>query len=105
MPKFKFFVCLMLWALIITACSTPATTSMPSQLETPAVQPVESTATQSAEAPTQIPDTSSQSAIDAPLIEAPSLVELDMLNEMDGWAVTETQIVRTNDGVVTWYDV
>ena len=105
MPKFKFFVCLMLWALIITACSTPATTSMPSQLETPAVQPVESTATQSAEVPTQIPDTSSQAAIDAPLIEAPSLVELDMLNEMDGWAVTETQIVRTNDGVVTWYDV
>ncbi len=105
MFKFRFFVCLILWALIVAACSTPPTTSTPSPSETPAVQPVESTATQPPEIPTQIPNTSSQAAIDAPLIEAPSLVELDMLNETDGWAVTETQIVRTNDGGVTWYDV
>jgi photosystem II stability/assembly factor-like uncharacterized protein len=33
------------------------------------------------------------------------LVEIQFLNELDGWGVTETQVVRTNDGGVTWYNV
>jgi photosystem II stability/assembly factor-like uncharacterized protein len=28
-----------------------------------------------------------------------------MLNELDGWAVTEAEIARTNDGGFTWYNV
>jgi photosystem II stability/assembly factor-like uncharacterized protein len=32
-------------------------------------------------------------------------VALHFLNELDGWGVTETKIVRTNDGGITWYDV
>jgi len=60
----------------------------------------------SAELPlTPYPDTPSPAELDAPLVEAPALVELDMLNELDGWGVTETQIVRTNDGGITWYNV
>lgn len=43
--------------------------------------------------------------INAPLIESPALVKIYFLNERDGWGVTETQIVRTNDGGVTWYNV
>jgi photosystem II stability/assembly factor-like uncharacterized protein len=27
------------------------------------------------------------------------------MNELDGWGVTETYIVRTNDGGITWYNV
>lgn len=43
--------------------------------------------------------------INAPLIESPSLIKIRFLNERDGWGVTETQIVRTNDGAITWYNV
>lgn len=71
-----------------TACSN--NTSSPRSAESP---------------PTPYSDTPSPAEIDAPLVEAPALLELDMFNELDGWGVTETQIVRTNDGGITWYNV
>jgi len=65
-----------------------------------------STPTQSAEIPpTPYPDTPAPAAINAPLVEAPGLVTIHFLNELDGWGITETQIVRTNDGGITWYNV
>ncbi len=67
---------------LISACATPA----------------EPTAT-------PYPDTPSPAEINAPLIESPTLVSIRFLNELDGWGVTETQIVRTNDGGITWYNV
>jgi len=67
--------------------------------------PTEAPATQQTEAPTPVPDTPAPPAIDVPLVEAPSLVDIHFVNEMDGWGVTETQIIRTNDGGVTWYNV
>jgi hypothetical protein len=51
------------------------------------------------------PDTPSPPEIDAPLVQAPSLVKIYFLTELDGWGLTETQIVRTNDGGITWYNV
>src|SRR5215212_1503099 len=105
MARFKFSICLILLILIVSACGTPLTTSSPSQSEPSDAQPVEATATESADLPTPFPDTPAPAAIDAALVEAPALVSLDFLNELDGWGVTETQIVRTNDGGVTWYNV
>jgi len=55
--------------------------------------------------PTPYPDTPSPAEISAPLVESPALVFIRFLNELDGWGVTETQIVRTNDGGITWYNV
>ena len=55
--------------------------------------------------PTSYPDTPSPAEINAPLVESPALVSIQFLNELDGWGVTETQIVRTNDGGITWYNV
>ena len=55
--------------------------------------------------PTPYPDTPSPAQITAPLVETPALVTIQFLNELDGWGVTETQIVRTNDGGITWYNV
>lgn len=55
--------------------------------------------------PSPYPDTPSPPAIDAPLIESPALIDLVMFDEIEGWAVSESQIVRTNDGGVTWYNV
>jgi len=49
--------------------------------------------------------TPSPAGIDAPIIEGPSIVNIEMLDEVFGWAVTEQKIIRTNDGGVTWYDV
>jgi photosystem II stability/assembly factor-like uncharacterized protein len=39
------------------------------------------------------------------LIEAPALVKIQFFNELEGWALTGTQVARTNDGGLTWYDV
>ena len=32
-------------------------------------------------------------------------MSIHFVNSLDGWGVTETQIVRTNDGGITWYNV
>jgi photosystem II stability/assembly factor-like uncharacterized protein len=55
--------------------------------------------------PSPYPDTPSPAQINAPLVEAPSLDSIHFLNELDGWGATETQIVRTNDGGITWHNV
>ncbi len=86
--------------LILSACnvsvtSFPPASAVPAQ---PAEPPTEIP-------PTPVPDTPAPPAIDAPQVESPALVEIQFLNELDGWGVTETQIVRTNDGGMTWYNV
>lgn len=84
----------MLWMgliLVISACNTPVASTQSAD-NTPTLAPYS-------------PDTPLPPAINAPLIEAPALVKIYFLNELDGWGVTETQIVRTNDGGITWYNV
>jgi photosystem II stability/assembly factor-like uncharacterized protein len=57
--------------------------------------------------PTPIPPTETATplpAINLPLVESPQLTQFYFYNENDGWGATESQIVRTNDGGVTWYD-
>jgi photosystem II stability/assembly factor-like uncharacterized protein len=83
---------------LITACATQTDTPSPTT-----GQPVEQPSAEIL--PTSIPATPAPAVIDAPIIEAPALVTIQFLNQMDGWGVTETQIVRTNDGGVTWYNV
>jgi len=79
--------------LFLSACTAPATA-----VTAPTQPPVEIPPTPSPEAPAQV-------VIDAPLVEAPMLQYLEMLDKEDGWGVTAAQIVRTNDGGVTWYNV
>lgn len=43
--------------------------------------------------------------INAPLIDGPSIISIEMIDTVNGWGITNTQIVRTNDGGVTWYNV
>src|SRR6266511_2911284 len=90
---------LIAFTLLLTACNI-SVTSFPSEpgQPAPAVPPTEL-------APTPSPETPAPAAIDAPLVDSPALIEIQFLNELDGWGVTETQIVRTNDGGVTWYNV
>jgi photosystem II stability/assembly factor-like uncharacterized protein len=82
----------------VAQTSQPETSLAPSPSSSATSQPTELP-------PTPYPDTPSPAEIEAPLIESPALVEIQFSNELEGWAVTETQIARTNDGGITWYDV
>src|SRR5678815_3609479 len=84
-------------AFLLSACNI-SVTSLPAAPAQPVEPPTEMP-------PTPYPDTPAPPAIDAPSLEFPPLVDIQFLNELDGWGVTETQIVRTNDGGVTWYNV
>jgi photosystem II stability/assembly factor-like uncharacterized protein len=88
-----------IWAvliLVLAACNMSVDTLTPAPGET-----VETTGP----TPSPYPDTPAPPAIDAVRIEEPALMDIEFSNELDGWGITETQIVRTNDGGVTWYDV
>jgi photosystem II stability/assembly factor-like uncharacterized protein len=95
---------LIVLAFLLAGCNI-SVTSFPAA---PA-QPVENTVAATVEAteapPTPYPDTPAPPAIDAPLIEAPAFINIQFFNELDGWGITETYIVRTNDGGINWYDV
>ncbi|MGE5377539.1 MAG: hypothetical protein ACM3XO_20970 [Bacteroidota bacterium] len=91
-----------LLVLAVSACSGNAASASPPPEESFVSNIVPSS---SGQPPTPFPDTPSPPAIDAPLVENPSLLRLDMFNELDGWGVTETQIVRTNDGGLSWYNL
>ena len=66
---------------IISACTANTSTS---------TAQVTDLASQSTELPpTPYPDTPSPHEINAALIEAPVLVKIQFLNELDGWGVTE----------------
>ena len=91
---------LLVLALILSGCNI-SVTSFPASPELP----VEDTLEPSAAPPTPYPDTPAPPAINAPLIEAPAFNEIQFFNELDGWGITETHIVRTNDGGINWYDV
>jgi len=93
----KLQLTLIVFTLLLTACNI-AVTSFPPSTQLPAAPSTELP-------PTPYPDTPAPAEIDAPLLESPALVDIQFLNELDGWGVTETQIVRTNDGGVTWYNV
>jgi photosystem II stability/assembly factor-like uncharacterized protein len=97
----------------ITACTAAPATQSP-QLQSASApvateaNVVEATATeteaiaQSAIAPANTP---LPAVVEAPLIDSPSIIFIDMMDEVYGWGITETEVVSTNDGGVTWYNV
>ena len=100
MKPYKYLVLFILGLLLLTACASPATPSSPeaSQTEAPAIPPTDIP-------PTPVPDTPTPVGINAPLVEKPTFYHIQFLNTLDGWGVTTTQLIRTNDGGVTWYNV
>jgi photosystem II stability/assembly factor-like uncharacterized protein len=50
-------------------------------------------------------DTPLPPTIAAPIVTSPEITFLHMLNELDGWAISENAILRTTDGGSTWYNV
>ena len=87
---------LMFCALLLAGCNI-SVTSFPTSPEV--------TAENTEAPPTPVPDTPAPPALDAPPVESPALIDIQFFNELEGWGLTETSIVRTNDGGVTWYNV
>ncbi len=96
---------LFLFFLLIAACAAPASPAV----DLPdAPEPAAAPAQKNTPSPPFVvvpQETPLPEPIDAPALESPSIVRIEMMDEVDGWAITETQIIRTNDGGVTWYDV
>jgi photosystem II stability/assembly factor-like uncharacterized protein len=102
----RFVSFLFLLSLLVSACAPQeAPTVLPDVIQpTTALTATDEAQVQpfSAEAPLETP---LPAVVEAPIIESPSIVNIEMLDEVFGWAVTEEKIIRTNDGGVTWYDV
>ena len=84
-------------ALLLTACNL-SITSLPTSLPGPIAPPTEAVQILPTETPTPV-------GIKAPQVQSPALVDIQFFDELNGWGVTETQIVRTRDGGVTWYNI
>ncbi len=92
-----------LLALLISACVPAASSAEPAQetLAFTATAPV----AEEPQTALALQETPLPAAVEAPLIDSPSILNIEMLSETDGWGVTEEEIVRTNDGGVTWFNV
>jgi hypothetical protein len=86
--------------LAVLACSTisPA-------LPTLATFPPVPAATETATPVPAATDTSAPTNPPLPVAASPSIHILDMLDINNGWALTDTGVVRTVDSGATWYDV
>lgn len=93
-------------SLLVFACAPQAAPTVLPEV----IQPTATlTATEEAQLQPFSAETSQETPlppeINAPILESPSIINIEMLDEVFGWAVTEEKIIRTNDGGVTWYDV
>ncbi len=104
--------------LTVLACSTGPTTlptiatlprvpSTPVVTDTPASIPATAAATNPAATQTggPAPTTAATSLPALPVATSPSIQSLTMLDPNNGWALTNTGVVRTVDGGSSWYDV
>lgn len=92
-PAFIFVVLLS----FLAACGTP------NQIPIPVTQgPTPAPATLIAPA---APASAVPAGINAPVVATPGLAFIKMSDEKNGWGITDTKVVRTDDGGVTWHDV
>lgn len=83
MRTIRFHYLIVFSVLILTACTGPNSVPVPLT-----------------QGPTLAPPT-----INAPIVTNPGLASIHMVDENNGWGITDTTVVRTDDGGVTWYQV
>jgi len=108
--RFKLALTLLLLAMLAcTATGTPLLAPQPaSPSESENLTEATSTPENSPPAETLPPysgDTPSPPTLAAPVVSTFSVTSLHMINELDGWAISENTILRTTDGGLTWYNV
>lgn len=108
----RFVAILFIFTFLVAACGSQAPATVLPEVILPTATAAEGTepaavaeTEAAAEAALAPQGTPLPAGIDAPILEGPSIVNIEMLDEVFGWAVTEQKIIRTNDGGVTWYDV
>lgn len=104
----KYYSFLFLLALWIISCAPPTTTESiqtEESAQVPLASPTAEEAAASPEALTTSASTPLPAVNSAPLIDSPSLINIEMIDERYGWGITEEEIVRTDDGGRTWYNV
>ena len=55
--------------------------------------------------PTLPPETPTPVGIKAPIVSPPNLTSIHMLDDKNGWGINDKDVLRTNDGGVTWHNV
>src|SRR5512137_2458364 len=98
--RLPLFFSLGLILLAAVACSIPEATSVP--VEEPSPPAIESTATL-APLPSATEPTSREAA-SLPVVEAPQLTSMRFFDRSNGWGMTSTNVLRTEDGGTTWLD-
>ncbi|MBX3037180.1 MAG: hypothetical protein KF758_09740 [Anaerolineales bacterium] len=104
----KYYSFLFLLSLLIISCAPTATTESiqtEESTQAPLATPTAQEAVASPQALTTSESTPLPEVSSAPLIDSPSIINIEMIDERNGWGVTEKEIVRTDDGGVTWYNV
>ena len=97
----KILSVIVIMILATLACSLPGIPAPVQVTETP-----ETEAPTSLPVPSPTPDSILPAALpDLPVISNPALVQINMLDLLNGWGTTETSLVRTVDGGLTWYDM
>ena len=93
--------------LTLTACSN-VSPALQAEVTLPPTQATRETATTASAITTPTLPTSTAPAIPTvgslPIASSPSIRSLDMLDANIGWGSTDTGVLRTNDGGITWYD-
>ena len=82
----------------LTACGTPNQVPIP-VTQGPTLAP------ETLVAPAAPATLAVSSSINAPVVSSPGLAYIHMVDEKNGWGITDTKVVRTDDGGVTWHDV
>jgi photosystem II stability/assembly factor-like uncharacterized protein len=96
--QFKILLGGLVILMVVLACST-ASPALPTLATLPPVPPATNTASPipAATAPAYWPLAS------LPVVASPSIRSLFMLDTYDGWALTDTDVLRTQNGGATWY--
>ncbi|MBL8051393.1 MAG: hypothetical protein JNM46_09235 [Anaerolineales bacterium] len=99
---------LFLLSILLMSCTPTATTESiqtEENVQVPLATATAEEALASPEALTTIESTPLPEISSAPLIDSPSIINIEMIDERNGWGVTEEEIIRSDDGGVTWYNV
>ncbi len=55
--------------------------------------------------PTVAPATDTPVPINAPVVTSPGLAKISMIDDKNGWGISDTAVLRTMDGGRTWYNL